>query len=206
MLLDCRSLGYELLPLPEEIRVVICNSMVKHAHATGEYGDRRDEVEAGQAVVREQRGRELLRDASLEDLEACRSLMSEVSFLRCRHIITENGRVEEAREALLKGDMARFGTLMIEAHASMRDDFAASCPEVDQLVEIATRQTGCFGARMTGGGFGGCTVNLVRTEEVEGFVEAVRRGYAQKTGIDAECFVSAPCDGALELAAKEGAR
>jgi galactokinase len=206
MLLDCRSLAFELLPLPEQERVVICNSMVKHDVAAGEYGDRRDEVEAGQAVLRrERKGIELLRDATLEDLEACREKMSPESFARCRHIISENGRVMEAREALLDGDMERFGKLMVEAHASMRDDFAASCPEVDTLVEIAMRQPGCFGARITGGGFGGCTVNVVSVEQTEQFVEAVRREYAVATGIEAQCFVCEPSDGAVALAAKVGA-
>ena len=206
MLLDCRSLEYELLPLPEQERVVICNSMVKHEVATGEYGDRRDEVEAGQAVLRRERpGIELLRDATLEDLEACRGKMSPESGARCRHIITENGRVMEARAALLAGDMERFGALMVEAHASMRDDFAASCEEVDRLVEIAMGRPGCFGARITGGGFGGCTVNVVSVEQTDQFVEAVRREYAVATGIDAQCFVCEPSDGAVALAAKVGA-
>lgn len=201
MMLDCRSLGFELLPLPEQVRVVICNSMVKHAVATGEYGDRRDEVEAGQAVLRrERKGIELLRDATLEDLEACRGEMTPASLARCRHIITENARVQEAREALLLGDMERFGALMIEAHASMRDDFAASCAEVDALVEIAVRQPGCFGARITGGGFGGCTVSVVREEAAEKFVDAVRREYEAATGIVTECFVCEASDGALALA------
>ncbi|HEY6376013.1 MAG TPA: galactokinase [Edaphobacter sp.] len=206
MLLDCRSLGYELLPLPEQERVVICNSMVKHDVAAGEYGDRRDEVEAGQAVLRRLRpGIELLRDATVEDLEACREKMTPESFARCRHIITENARVMEARGALLDGDMERFGALMVEAHASMRDDFAASCVEVDQLVEIAMRQPGCFGARISGGGFGGCTVNVVSVERTEQFVEAVQQEYAAATGIEAQCFVCEPSDGAVALAAKVGA-
>ena len=206
MLLDCRSLKFELLPLPEQERVVICNSMVKHDVAAGEYGDRSDEVEAGQAVLRrELKGIELLRDATLEDLEACRGKMTPESFARCRHIITENGRVMAAREALLDGDMERFGKLMVEAHVSMRDDFAASCPEVDMLVEIAMGQPGCFGARITGGGFGGCTVNVVSVEQTEPFVEAVRREYAAATGIEAQCFVCEPSDGAIALAAKVGA-
>jgi galactokinase len=197
MLLDCRSLEFESLPLPIEVRVVICNSMVKHAVATGEYGDRRDEVEAGQAVLRERLGLELLRDATLTNLETYRSEMSAASFLRCRHIITENGRVLMAKEALLHGDVKGFGRLMVEAHASMRDDFAASCAEVDALVEIAMQQEDCFGARITGGGFGGCTVNLVRAGAAEEFVEALGKTYKEKTGIVAECFVSAPMDGAL---------
>jgi galactokinase len=205
MMLDCRSLWFELLPLPGEIRVVICNSMVKHEHSEGEYGDRRGEVEAGQAVLKKERkGIELLRDATLEDLEACREKMPAASFARCKHIITENARVLKAREALLESDMERFGRLMVEAHASMRDDFAASCEEVDALVEIAMRQPGCFGARITGGGFGGCTVNVVRVENAETFVAAVREEYRKAIGIVAECFVCEPSDGALALLAKVG--
>ena len=131
--------------------------------------------------------------------------MTVASFARCRHIITENGRVMEARAALLRGDVARFGELMVQAHESMRDDFAASCEEVDMLVEIAMRQDGCFGARITGGGFGGCTVNVVSADKAESFVEIVRREYEERTGIAAQCFVSEPSDGALAIAAKGGA-
>jgi galactokinase len=203
MLLDCRSLEYELLPLPDQVRVVICNSMVKHAVATGEYGDRSTEVEAGQAVLqRERPGVKLLRDATIEDLEACRDMMSAASFKRCRHIITENARVLAAREALLTGDMKRFGDLMVEAHVSFRDDFAASCEEVDVLVAIATQQVECFGSRITGGGFGGCSVNIVLAEAAEKFVATLRREYAKKTGIEADCFVCTPSDGAFALAKK----
>jgi len=204
MMLDTRSLAFELLPLPEQIRVVIANSMVKHSVATGGYGNRRDEVEEGQAVIRRELGRELLRDATLEDLEACKDKMSPESYLRCRHIIGENARVLAAREALLMGDLPRFGELMVQAHAGMRDDFQASCPEVDTLVEIAMKQPGCYGARITGGGFGGCTVNVVRAEAVEGFVASVKAEYEKATGIKADCFVSSPSDGALALAAKGG--
>jgi galactokinase len=204
IMLDCRSLKFDLLPLPDDVRVVIANSMVKHAVATGEYGSRRDEVEAGQEVLRRELGRELLRDATLEDLEACRAKMSPESFARCKHIITENARVLEAREALLASDLKRFGTLMVEAHASFRDDFAASCPEVDTLVEIALRQQGCIGARITGGGFGGCTVNVVSAAQAEAFVAAVRGEYRQATEIDADCFICEPVDGALALATKGG--
>ena len=207
MLLDCRSLTFDLLPLPEHIRVVICNSMVKHAVATGEYGNRRDEVEAGQAVLQHERpGVNLLRDATLSDLEACKDKMPVASFLRCRHIITENQRVLAAREALLQEDMKRFGAQMVEAHKSMRDDFQASCTEIDTLVEIATQQPECYGARVTGGGFGGCTVNVVRAEAAEQFVATLTKQYAVKTGIEAQCFVTAPSDGALALAAHGDAR
>ncbi|QNI38592.1 galactokinase [Edaphobacter sp. 4G125] len=205
MMLDCRSLEFDLLPLPENVRVVIVNSMVKHAVATGEYGSRRDEVEAGQEVLRHERtGIDLLRDATLADLESCREKMSPASFHRCRHIITENSRVQKAREALLAGDVKGFGDLMVAAHASLRDDFAASCSEIDSLVEIALRHPACVGARITGGGFGGCTVNIVQVSAADNFVAMVRNEYRQATGIDAECFICEPADGALELATKGG--
>jgi galactokinase len=202
MLLDTRAMGFELLPLPEEVRVVICNSMVKHrlADAAG-YGDRRGEVGAGQAVLRRELGIEMLRDATMPDLKACKGKMSEASFKRCRHIITENARVVESRTSLVEGNVARFGKIMTAAHVSMRDGFEASCPEVDTLVEIAVRQPGCYGARITGGGFGGCTVNLVRVEAAGAFVEAMVAAYRAATGITAECFVCSPSDGALALPA-----
>jgi galactokinase len=202
MLLDCRALTFELLPLPEDVRVVICNSMVKHRLADGVgYGDRRSEVEAGQTVLRNKLGVALLRDATVADLEACRREMGEASFKRCRHIVTENGRVMESREALLRGNVTRFGEILQAAHASFRDDFGASCAEVDTLVEIAMRQPECYGARITGGGFGGCTVNLVMQDETERFVESVRKAYKVATGIVAECFVCTAADGALALRA-----
>ena len=112
MLLDCRSLEFDMLPLPSDVRIVICNSMVKHRIAAGEYGNRRDEVEAGQTVLRRERpGISLLRDATIEDLEACSELMSRESLMRCRHIITENSRVLAARQALIAGDMQKFGEM-----------------------------------------------------------------------------------------------
>jgi galactokinase len=131
--------------------------------------------------------------------------MSSASFKRCRHIITENARVLEARKALLGGDMERFGALMVEAHVSFRDDFSASCEEVDVLVAIAIQQTECFGARITGGGFGGCTVNMVHADGVEKFVATLRREYGVKTGIEADCFVCTPSDGAFAWAKRGGA-
>ena len=206
MLLDCRSLQHEMLPLPSSVKVVVCNSMVKHAVATGAYGDRRDEVESGQAVlVRELAGVTMLRDVTIGELNSCREKMPLASFLRCRHIVTENSRVLEAREVLRKGNMAAFGQLMAQAHASFRDDFGASCTEVDTLVAIAVRQPECYGARITGGGFGGCTVNVIQAADVERFVETVQREYAAATGITADCFVCEPSDGALAMLAHEGA-
>ncbi len=207
MMLDTRALSFEFLPIPDEARIVICNSMVKHQVATGEYGSRRDEVEAAQAALHAANPKiELLRDATLADLDAAKSKMPEAEFRRARHIITENARVLDAREALLKGDLPRFGEIMRAAHISFRDDFQASCKEVDDLVDIANRQPGCFGARITGGGFGGCTVNLVQTAAADDFVNALRAGYKQRTGIDADCFITEPTDGALALAQQAAAQ
>ncbi len=198
LLLDCRSLEYELLPLPERTKIIVVNSMVQHSNATGEYGDRRGEVERGQAALRAVKpGIQLLRDATLPDLEAARGSMDQAAFLRCRHIITENARVQQMKLALAAGDRKRIGELLHAAHISFRDDFAASCPEVDALVEIAAATPGCIGARITGGGFGGCTVNLVEEDAAQSFVEAVCSAYRQRYAIDADAFICEAVDGAV---------
>jgi galactokinase len=126
--------------------------------------------------------------------------MSEASYRRCRHIITENDRVIQAREALTAGDEKRFGQLMFTAHASMRDDFAASCEEIDALVEIARTLPGCLGARITGGGFGGCTVNLVDAAHAEDFALSLKAKYREQYNIDAQTYVCEAVDGALARA------
>ena len=201
LLLDCRSLDFELLPIPDAVKVVICNSMVKHTVAHGEYGDRSDEVATGQAILAAAiPGVAMLRDVTLADLESCRGRMSPEVFARCRHIITENARVLRARVALQAHDLAAFGQLMREAHVSFRDDFAASCMEVDTLVEIAGTLPGCFGARITGGGFGGCTVNVVAAEQAERFRETLVAEYQHRLGIVADCYISRASDGAIARA------
>ncbi|MHB1023046.1 MAG: galactokinase [Acidobacteriaceae bacterium] len=190
LLLDCRSLDYKLLPLPADVRIVICNSMVQHAISGREYAERREEVETGQAVLRQNRPHiQLLRDATLDDLEAYAAQMPREAYLRCRHIITENQRVMEAEKALQSGNLVRFGALMAEAHISFRDDFASSCDEVDTLVEIAQKLPGCIGARITGGGFGGCTVNIVEQAKAESFMQALRAQYQAATGIEADVYI-----------------
>jgi galactokinase len=188
------------VPLPADVRLVICNSMVKHSHAGGEYNERRAEVDEGSRALRAVNPeiREL-RDATLEDLEKAHGSMSENAFLRCRHIITENARVEEAATALAAGDMQRMGELMAAAHASYRDDFAASCPEVDLLVELAAAQPGIIGARLTGGGFGGCTVNLVEAGDAERFRKGIHDAYLERAGIDADIYLCQAAAGASEL-------
>ena len=189
LMLDCRSLDFQLAPIPEHVRLIICNSMVKHSVAGGEYNVRRAEIEQGTKILQQHRPEiHALRDATLDDLKRWGSEMPDNVMRRCRHVITEDTRVLAAVDAFNHSDLERFGQLMYEAHASFRDDFDASCPEVDTLVELASKQKGCFGSRMTGGGFGGCTVNLVSVDDAHRFVEEVAAGYKQTTGIEGEIY------------------
>jgi galactokinase len=200
LLLDCRSLEYRLLPIPPNVRLIICNSMVKHEHAGGEYNARRAEVEEGTRILhRRWPSIVALRDATEAQLVECEQQMPENVFRRCRHIITENKRVELAASALERGDLPAFGVLMAEAHRSIRDDFQASCSELDTLVEIASSISGCYGARMTGGGFGGCTVNLVEESQAQQFREAIHNRYRASTGIDADIYLCRASAGATRI-------
>ncbi len=189
LLLDCRSLEYRLAPIPANVSLVIANTMVKHAHAGGEYGVRRGEVEEGTEILRSHRPEiKLLRDATTKDLDKWGKEMPENVLRRCRHIITENLRTVAAADALAAGNLKRLGDLMAAAHASYRDDFEASCDECDVMVEAAQTLPGLIGARLTGGGFGGCTVNLVHAEQAADFATSLREEYRQRTGIHAEIY------------------
>ena len=196
LLIDTRSLEYGLAPLPESVRLVICNSMVKHSVADGgEYAERRGEVEEAARALRAHG----LRDATLGQLNGRKGAMAPNVFKRARHVITDSERAVRGTEMLRAGDVRGFGALMVEAHASFRDDFGASCEECDLLVEMAMGIDGCLGARLTGGGFGGCTVNLVEAGRAEGFARELRDGYLAKTGVDASVYVCAVGDGAGEI-------
>jgi galactokinase len=197
LLLDCRSLEYRLAPIPKHLSLVICNTMVKHSHAGGEYVTRRAEVEEGTAILRRHRPEiRLLRDATVEDLEKWGHEMPPNVLKRCRHIITENVRTVAAADALEANDLPLLGRLMAEAHASYRDDFEASCKEADIMVELAWKQPGCVGARLTGGGFGGCTVNLVESTQAKEFAATMAEGYEKATGIHPEIYLSHASAGA----------
>jgi galactokinase len=202
LLLNTRDLTFELLPMNTgglaSCKVVVANSGVKHSIAGGDYGLRRREVEAGQAKLRERfPGLRDLGDATLNQLIACEHELTPESFRRCRHIISENQRVREAREAMLAGDPARLGTVMTAAHASERDDFECSIGEIDFLVDTAVGLRGCYGARLTGGGFGGCTVNLVDAADVDDFIAALKSAYRARFSLELETYVCAAVDGAL---------
>jgi galactokinase len=205
LLLHTRNLTTEHLPMNQralaDTRIVVCNSMVKHSIAAGEYGQRRAESEAGQAILL-QHFPELrdLGEATLDQLESVRDKMSPNSFKRCRHIVTDNARVRQAREAMFAGDPIALGQLMLAGHASERDDFQCSCDEIDFLVETARTLPGCFGARLTGGGFGGCTVNLVAADQAEAFATALKTAYQQHLHLEAQTYLCEAVDGAVARA------
>jgi galactokinase len=205
ILLDCRSLEYKLQPLPQGLSMVICNTMVKHGHSGGEYNDRRAQCEEGVRLLRQYYpGIRALRDVTLEQLESQRTevrreRIPELIYRRCHHIISENERVLRTAEAMRSGDLEAVGVCMAESHLSMKNDYEISCRELDLMVELAQKLPGLIGARMTGGGFGGCTINLVRDSAVEKFRNKIREGYRDATGIDAEIYVSTAGAGVREL-------
>jgi galactokinase len=196
LMLDCQSLEYQLLPLPPDVRLAICNTMVKHELASSEYNKRRAECEEGVRHFQKQRPDvSALRDVSLEDLEAQRLELSETVYRRCRHVISENGRVLQAKDALSEGNLLEFGRLMNQSHSSLRDDYEVSCEELDLMVELANDCRGVIGARMTGGGFGGCTINLVAADCLEAFKENITNRYAQATGREPDIYFCTPSSG-----------
>ena len=200
LMLDCRSLEYELLPMPQDALVVVCNTMVKHALAAGEYNARRAECEAGvRHFAQSLPNVRALRDVTEGDLKHYGDDLSEVIYRRCRHVISENARVLQAAKALKQSDLEAFGSLMNESHRSLRDDYEVSCEELDVMVELAQGVAGVYGARMTGGGFGGCSVNLVNAENVEEFKRTVATGYTAATGLVPELYICSAAEGAEEI-------
>ena len=200
LLLDCRSLEFRLLPLPDNVRLIICNTMVKHALASSAYNERRAQCEAGvKYFAKFLPNVTALRDVTIEELEENLKGLDDVVYRRCRHVITENARVLSAGDALERGDLDRFGELMAESHRSLRDDYEVSSEELDLMVEIAQKLEGVYGARMTGGGFGGCTVNLVADIQVEEFKKHLSREYERSTSLKPEIYICTAANGAEEV-------
>jgi galactokinase len=200
LLLDCRDLSFRLAPLPADVALVIANTMVKHSIAGGDYPTRRRESEAACAIINAHRGQvPFLRDATLDDLAKWGSEMEPKSYLRAKHVITEDLRTVAASEALLRGDMKEVGRLMAEAHVSYSKDFEGSCPEADLMVELANELPGVIGARLTGGGFGGCTVNLVEQDKAAAFAAELAKRYEARTGIKPEIHICKASDGAHRI-------
>jgi galactokinase len=200
LLIDCRTLAYEHIPLRLEeagLAVVIANSGVQRALASSAYNERRRECEEAVALLRERLGRpELtsLRDVTMAEIEGV--TIDGVPLRRARHVVSEIGRVASAVEALRADDFAALGSLMEESHRSLRDDYEVSSEQLDLLVGLATAQDYVLGARLTGAGFGGCTVNLVRADAVDAFERDVMSVYRERTGlIAAEVYVTGAEDG-----------
>jgi len=197
LLLDCRSLHFELVPVPEQVKLVICNTMVKHELSGGEYNRRREECEEGVRILSKLfPGIKALRDVTPQQLASSAKAMPSVIHKRCLHVVEEIQRVLQAVECLRSGNLDQMGKLMSESHRSLRDLYEVSCGELDAMVEAATALPGYYGGRMTGGGFGGCTINLVASEYSEAFRESIAQRYRERTGISPEIYVCSSADGA----------
>ena len=199
LFLDCRELSYRHLPFLGEFLVLICNTMVRRELASSQYNIRRGECEAGVRILAQKLpGIIALRDVTLNDFFQHRHLLPRVVAKRCLHVIKENQRVLEGAEALKKGDMLAFGRLMHLSHYSLKEDYEVSCPELDCMVEIAESTEGVVGARMTGAGFGGCTVNIVRRDKAVLARRSISLRYKREMGVKPEIYLSSPAGGALE--------
>ncbi|ESO90001.1 hypothetical protein LOTGIDRAFT_192573 [Lottia gigantea] len=192
LLIDCRSVEGRLVPLTNpEVAILITNSNVKHELTGSEYPTRRKQCETTAQLM----GKKSLRDATLKDLEGFKDKLDAETYRRIRHVITEISRTDEAATALENNDYKTFGQLMIQSHNSLRDDYEVSCPELDQLVEAAIDVEGVYGSRMTGGGFGGCTVTLLKQDAINKAIDHIQSRYKGK----ATFFVCGPSDGAMPI-------
>ena len=199
LLLDCRSRTTVAVPMTNpDVTVLIINTNIRHQLAQSEYPKRRDECMAASLALKVP----ALRDATLEGLEAARDRMDPVVFRRARHVISENARTLEMACAIQAGEWPKVGELMYASHASLRDDYEVSCVELDAVVEIARGigpEGGMIGCRMTGGGFGGCAVSLVKTEAVKRITRAIDAAFEKKTGQQPSIFSSRPAAGACVI-------
>ena len=189
LLIDCRTLATTPVPVPAGTAIIVMDTATRHSHVDSGYNDRRRQCEEAAAFF----GVPALRDVSEAQFRAREANLSEPARRRARHIITENDRTVAAAEAMGRGDAETLGRLMSESHTSMRDDFEISSPELDRMVALAQAEAACYGARMTGGGFAGCAVALVREDAVDGFNETVAAAYKKATGLEPALYV---CHGA----------
>ncbi|HEY0404796.1 MAG TPA: galactokinase [Pyrinomonadaceae bacterium] len=202
LLIDCRSLELSLIPLDTtETTLAICDTRVRHELSSSEYNTRRAECERGVEMLSQWLpGIRSLRDVSTEDFQAHAEKLPALIRSRCRHVVTENARTLAAADALRANDFEEMGRLMYASHESLRVDYEVSCRELDVMVEIARSIEGVYGARMTGGGFGGCSIHLVRRAALERFQERMAAEYHRSTGKSPNIYFSEPSDGAREIA------
>jgi galactokinase len=198
--IDCRSLGHRLVELPDGITFIAVNTMVKHALSGSAYRDRvRECAAAVEGIAAVYPGVQSLRDVSPEQFASVAASLPEVVARRARHIVTENARVNRFTEASASGDLTAMGKLMVESHRSLQHDYEVSCVELDSLVDAALAIDGVYGSRMTGGGFGGCTVTLLRVEAAAGFRESIAQAYEQQWGVTPRIYSCEPSEGAGEV-------
>ena len=193
--IDCRGLTHRYAEMPEGVTFLAVNTMVKHALAGSAYKDRVRECAAAAEIL----GVASLRDATPEQVERAAGRMTLEVLKRARHVVTEDLRVNQFVEASGRGDLESMGRLMVESHRSLQNDYEVSCVELDFLVDAAVRHPGVFGSRMTGGGFGGCTVTLLRSDAVDGFEHFISRAYQQKFGVKPAVYRCVPSAGASEV-------
>ncbi len=202
LLIDCRSLDYQLVPVPfssANSSVVVVDSGVKRGLVDSEYNLRRSQCEQAVYELKKELPKiTSLRDVGIDSLDFINQLPEDLAK-RARHVVTENNRVIESVKALKNGELEKFGTLMYQSHASLRDDYEVSCKELDLLVELAQKIPGTIGSRMTGAGFGGCTVSIVKNEHLDLFKEKVSREYQEQTGIEPRIFVFNASKGAHKV-------
>jgi galactokinase len=208
LLIDCRSLSFTETRMAENGDsvpvLVVTNSNVQHDIAGGEYPVRVAQCKIATEALRQVNGEiQSLRDASMDDVENAKDLMDDISYKRAKHVVTENERTLQAKEELERGDWKRVGELMNASHTSMRDDYEVSCEEVDILVDIAQKFPGVYGSRLTGGGFGGCTVTLVSRDQSSKLIPHLQEQYKARTGKHCPCFETKPSRGAHLLSVKD---
>ncbi len=200
LLIDTRSLGWEAIPLPPQISIVVSDTNIRRGLVDSEYNQRRKECEEAVRMLQTSSpGIFALRDVTFEDLEKHKGELPESVYRRARHVVTENKRVIDGIAALRHGDISEFGRLMNDSHRSLKEDYEVSCPELDALSETARGVNGCFGSRMTGAGFGGCTISLVAETEVECFRNRVSAEYRRATGLETTIYVCRASDGAQRI-------
>lgn len=196
LLIDCRDLSTRPIQLPGETVIVVMDTMTRHSHTESGYNDRRASCELAAEIL----GKSHLRDLTYEELQSHADKLDEVTFRRARHVVTENQRVLDAVQAMRDGDATRLGLLMNASHASLHNDFEVTNDALDTMARIAREQGGCYGARMTGGGFGGCAVALVQSNSVEVMASSVADNYEATTGLKPNVFFTSAADGATAIA------
>jgi len=199
--LDCRDLSYVYIPFRfPDYKIVLCNSMVHHSLASSEYNIRRQQCEEGAETIKKHFPEIVnLRDVSADMLLQCREEMEQKVFHRCRYVVEENIRLLKACELLEQSDLQGFGRLMYATHDGLSRDYEVSCEELDYLVELAKGQPGVVGARMMGGGFGGCTINIVQADQVSSFSEHIQSRYQGQYAKVPEIYVTSIEDGTKEV-------